>query len=229
MDTDFGIGIRATETQRSTLHNAITIKAAHAPPKFVLWPKSQAHPAKGGVKKSAKLVTAVNRPMCFGEPLLNCPICVCEPIHPIVCKKPVINCRKTIIASWMGITEVMTGTSGYIRVSAILKTVQKTITRRTPIRSNKAPLWMEKKAARSDLAPAAIPIIVADIPNSIKHQRGTISWIIGKIPLLIKAVEYAVNSSRAERVILPVLIFGELVFCFERLSFKLRARQGLIF
>ena len=47
---------------------------------------------------------------------------------------------------------------------------------------------------------------------------------MGKIPLLIKAVEYAVNSSLAERIILPDLIFKERGFFLDRFSFKLRAR-----
>ena len=64
----------------------MTPKAGQAPPIPVPWPRSHAQPARGGVKKLEKLVIEVKRPMCFGDPRVNCPIWVCDPIQPMVCK-----------------------------------------------------------------------------------------------------------------------------------------------
>ena len=89
----------------------------------------------------------------------------------------------------MPITEVMSGTKGYRTVNIMLAMAQKIITRRTPSRSNIAPLWIENTVASADRAPAAIPIMVADMPRLSRHHRGTMSCIIGRMPMLIKEVE----------------------------------------
>ena len=168
---------------------AIVAKAGQAPPMLLAWPMSQAHPTSGGVKKLATLVTAVKRPMCFGEPLVSWPICVCEPIQPIVCRNPVISCKITTSTNWVTSTDVTSGTRGYSKASTTLAMAQKIITRRTPRRSNNAPLCIEKITARNERAPTAIPIKVADMPRLSRHHSGTRSWIIGKMAMLAKAVE----------------------------------------
>ncbi len=42
--------------------------------------------------------------------------------------------------------------------------------------------------------------MVADIPRLTMHERGTINWTIGRIPMLINAVAYAVNSARKDKL-----------------------------
>ena len=140
MATDSGTGIREADIHNAILQAAITPNADHAPPMGVACPISHAHPARGGVKKFAKLETEVNLPICLGDPLVSCPIWVWQPIHPIVCIKPVNNWRITIRISWIKIIELISGTSGYIRVRTTLAIVHQIITRRTPSLSRTAPL-----------------------------------------------------------------------------------------
>ena len=71
-------------------------------------------------------------------------------------------------------------------------------------------------AASKERAPAATPIIVADMPRLTRHQRGTINWTIGRIPMLINAVAYAVNSARKDKLGLSD-VYSDFTLCSLRL------------
>ena len=80
------------------------------------------------------------------------------------------------------------GIRGYKIIRTTLVAAHKELTFLTPSLSRRAPLWIEKKVARKARAPAITPIWVADIPNSTAHHNGISIWVIGSMPMLMKAV-----------------------------------------